>query len=55
MGIFDLTKPMRIPGDLAKAAAKATAQLPAVPFDVADKAREGLEDGIDQVIKEKKQ
>ena len=49
MGLFDLTKPLRIPGDLAKQAAKDAAQLPAVPFDVADKVREGVEEGIEEL------
>jgi hypothetical protein len=49
MGMFGLDKALQLPGQLAKEAAKATAQLPAVPLDVADKAREGLEEGIENV------
>lgn len=47
--MFGLDKALKIPGDLAKQAARATAQLPAVPFDVADQARKGLEEGIEKV------
>ncbi len=54
MGIFDLAKPLSAPGDLAKALAKGAAQLPAVPLDMVDKAREGVEEGIEQVTDSKR-
>jgi hypothetical protein len=49
--MFGLDKALKVPGQIAKDAAKTAAQLPAVPFDVADKAREGLEEGIEQVTR----
>ncbi len=54
MGMFGLDKALRIPGEIAKDAAKTAAQLPAVPWDIADKAREGLEEGIEQVTDPKR-
>jgi hypothetical protein len=51
MGMFGLDKALKAPGEIAKQAARTAAQLPAVPLDVADKAREGLEEGIEQVTR----
>jgi len=49
MGMFGLDKALKIPSELAKGTARAAAQLPAVPLDVADKAREGVEEGIEKL------
>jgi len=47
--MFGLDKALKLPGEIAKQSARAAAQLPAVPFDVADKAREGMEEGIEKL------
>jgi hypothetical protein len=47
--MFGLDTMLKAPGQIAREAAKAAAQLPAVPFDVADKAREGMEEGIEKL------
>jgi hypothetical protein len=47
--MFGLDKALKAPGKLAREAAKTAAQLPAVPMDVADEARRGLEEGIEKV------
>ena len=47
--MFGLDKALKAPGEIAKQAARTAAQLPAVPLDVADKAREGLEEGIEKI------
>lgn len=44
--MFGLDKALKLPGEIAKQTARTAAQFPAVPFDVADKAREGVEEGI---------
>ncbi len=49
MGMFGLDKVLQAPGEIAKQAARTAAQLPAVPIDVADKAREGMEEGIEKL------
>jgi hypothetical protein len=49
MGMFGLDKVLQAPSEIAKQAARTAAQLPAVPVDVADQAREGLEEGIEKV------
>lgn len=47
--MFGLDKALKLPGEIAKQTARTAAQLPAVPFDIADKAREGVEEGIDKL------
>jgi hypothetical protein len=47
--MFGLDKALKLPGEIAKQTARTAAQLPAVPFDVADKAREGVEEGIEKL------
>lgn len=47
--MFGLDKALKAPGEIAKQAARTAAQLPTVPLDVADQARQGLEEGIEKV------
>lgn len=47
--MFGLDKALKAPGQLAKEAARTAAQLPAVPFEVADQARRGTEEGIEKL------
>jgi hypothetical protein len=49
MGMFGFDKVLQAPGEIAKQAARTAAQLPAVPLDVADKARKGVEEGIEKI------
>lgn len=51
MGMFGLDNALKAPGEIAKAAARGAAQLPVVPFDVVDQARQGMEEGIDKVTR----
>ena len=52
--MFGLDKALKAPGELAKQAARTVAQLPAVPFDVADQARRGMEEGIEKLTEPEK-
>jgi hypothetical protein len=47
--MFGLDKALKLPGEIAKQTARTAAQLPAVPLDVADKTREGVEEGIEKL------
>jgi hypothetical protein len=49
MGMFGLDKALQVPGKIAKEATRGAAQLPAVPLDVADQARKGMEEGIEKL------
>lgn len=52
--MFGFDKALKAPGEIAKQAARTAAQLPAVPFDVADKAREGVGEGIEKLTEPEK-